>query len=285
MFHTSVVESDAFLDLPVSSQALYFHLGMHADDDGFINGPKQIARSVGCNLTDLQNLIESNFLLQFDDVVVIRHWRVANCLKNDRIKMPRYPEISKKIFLRADKIYTVTRPSKIKSLWTERKNLLATRSLAVKDGEYLESSGNPDSDFLDDHGIPRREEKKGKEKKRIEKKREEPSVEEGGVPADAGGDGDLDSELKFMGGKLGKGVVLLSDAQIEDLLDKLGLDGFDHYVEKLAAFILKNDAKVKNHYATILRWWQEDRGVTYENQSFEEKSLRGVQQSVLPGTV
>ena len=76
-----------------------------------------------------------------------------------------------------------------------------------------------------------------------------------------------------MGGKLGKGVVLLSDEQIEDLLDKLGLDGFDHYVEKLAAFILKNDAKVKNHYATILRWWQEDRGVFNANKSFTEEPL------------
>ena len=59
-------------------------------------------------------------------------------------------------------------------------------------------------------------------------------------------------------GKLGKGVVLLSNEQIEDLLDKMGLDAFDHYTEKLSSFIQDKGAHVKNHYETILRWWRED---------------------------
>ena len=64
--------------------------------------------------------------------------------------------------------------------------------------------------------------------------------------------------VNFVGGDLGKGVVLLSEEQIESLLDKMGLDAFDHYMDKLSSFIIKNDAKVKNHYETILKWWQED---------------------------
>ena len=64
--------------------------------------------------------------------------------------------------------------------------------------------------------------------------------------------------VSFVGGELGKGVVLLSEAQIGDLLDTMGIDAFDYYVDKLANFIIKNDAKVKNHYETILKWWQED---------------------------
>ena len=67
-------------------------------------------------------------------------------------------------------------------------------------------------------------------------------------------------KLKLLNGKLGKGVVLLSEAQIESLLEQLDIDAFDYYVEKLADFIIKNDAKVKNHYETILRWWREDSG-------------------------
>lgn len=67
-----------------------------------------------------------------------------------------------------------------------------------------------------------------------------------------------DKIVNVLGGKLGKGVVFLSDAQIDDLLDKLGIDAFDYYVDKLSAFIIKNDAKVKNHYETILKWWMED---------------------------
>lgn len=67
-------------------------------------------------------------------------------------------------------------------------------------------------------------------------------------------------KLKLLNGKLGKGVVLLSEAQIDSLLEQLDIDAFDYYVEKLADFIIKNDAKVKNHYETILRWWREDSG-------------------------
>lgn len=61
-----------------------------------------------------------------------------------------------------------------------------------------------------------------------------------------------------MGGTLGKGVVFLSDEQVSDLLDKMGLETFDHYVDKLSCFILDKNAKVKNHYETILKWWSQD---------------------------
>lgn len=65
-------------------------------------------------------------------------------------------------------------------------------------------------------------------------------------------------ELKYFQGELGKGVVLLSDEQVERLLESLGLDAFDHYVSKLANFIIKNGATVKSHYDTILKWWRAD---------------------------
>ena len=65
-------------------------------------------------------------------------------------------------------------------------------------------------------------------------------------------------EFKFLCGELGKGVVLLTDEQIELLLDQMDVDAFDYYVDKLSSFIIKNDAKVKNHFGTILKWWHED---------------------------
>lgn len=67
-----------------------------------------------------------------------------------------------------------------------------------------------------------------------------------------------ESTVNVIGGKLGKNVVFLSQAQMEDMLDRMGLEAFDYYVDKLSSFILKNDAHVKNHYETMLRWWQED---------------------------
>lgn len=67
-----------------------------------------------------------------------------------------------------------------------------------------------------------------------------------------------DRQLKIMQGELGKGVVALTDSQIETLLDKMGLEMFDFYVDKLSSFIIQKGAKVKSHYATILKWWMED---------------------------
>ena len=64
--------------------------------------------------------------------------------------------------------------------------------------------------------------------------------------------------VTVLGGELGKNVVFLSDAQIADLLDLMGVDTFDYYVDKLSRFILQNNARVKNHYDTILKWWKED---------------------------
>ena len=70
-----------------------------------------------------------------------------------------------------------------------------------------------------------------------------------------------DRIVKVLGGDLGKNVVFLSEAQIADLLEKMDIETFDHYVDKLSCFIIKNDAKVKNHYETILKWWQQDAAV------------------------
>lgn len=70
-----------------------------------------------------------------------------------------------------------------------------------------------------------------------------------------------DRYVKVLGGDLGKNVVFLSNNQIGDLLDRMGIETFDHYVDKLSCYIIKHDAKVKNHYETILNWWQEDAAI------------------------
>lgn len=67
-----------------------------------------------------------------------------------------------------------------------------------------------------------------------------------------------DKKLKYLNGEIGKGVVILSEFQVDVLLDKLGIEMFDHYVTKLADWIIKNGATIKSHYSTILKWWTED---------------------------
>ena len=67
-----------------------------------------------------------------------------------------------------------------------------------------------------------------------------------------------ESIVSVVGGELGKDAVFLSDAQFNDLLDRMGLDTFNHYVDKLSNYIIKHDARIRNHYETILKWWRED---------------------------
>ena len=77
---------------------------------------------------------------------------------------------------------------------------------------------------------------------------------------DGGGDG-IDKQVKVLNGELGKGVVFISQEQMDDLLDRMDIDTFDYYVDKLSYFIIKNGAHVRNHYETILKWWREDSGI------------------------
>ena len=87
MFSLYVIDSDAFLDMPLSTQALYFHLWMRADDDGFINNPKKIQRMVRATDDDMKLLIAKQFLIPFETgVLVIRHWKIHNAIRKDMYK-------------------------------------------------------------------------------------------------------------------------------------------------------------------------------------------------------
>jgi len=91
MFAKTIIDSDAFLDMPQSTQLLYFHLSMRADDDGFINKPKSIMREVGCKDDDLKILAVKKFIIPFDSgVVVIKHWKIHNYIAKDRYNQTKY---------------------------------------------------------------------------------------------------------------------------------------------------------------------------------------------------
>ena len=93
MFAKTIIDSDAFIEMPLSAQALYFHLAMRADDDGFINNHKNIQRMLGASGEDLELLIANNFIITFESgIIVIRHWKVHNYIQSDRYKPTRYVE-------------------------------------------------------------------------------------------------------------------------------------------------------------------------------------------------
>jgi hypothetical protein len=107
MFALKIIDSDAFLDMPDSTQNLYFHLSMRADDDGFISNPKKIMRMIGASDDDMKILLSKRFLLAFDTgIVVIKHWRLHNYIAKDRYHETIYKEEKEKLFVKANGAYT-----------------------------------------------------------------------------------------------------------------------------------------------------------------------------------
>lgn len=107
MFCLSIVDSDAFLDMPLSTQALYFHLSMRADDDGFVNNPKRLQRLIGAGDDDLKLLIAKRFILTFDSgIIVIKHWKMNNYIQKDRYIPTIYQEEFKQLITKENKSYT-----------------------------------------------------------------------------------------------------------------------------------------------------------------------------------
>ena len=234
MFAKTIIDSDAFLDMPLSAQALYFHLSMRADDDGFVNNPKKIQRMVGASDDDGKLLAMKRFILNFESgVIVIKHWKIHNYIRNDRYKETVYQAEKSMLVEKENKAYTFGIPDGIPNGYQ-----METQVSIGKDrselGLYSGSSsiGNPTTTAATQNV--------------------ENSVEN--LPEE-------NEELLKIGGKLGKGVVFLTESQIGDLLEKMTLDEYEEYVERLANWIIKKDAKIGNHYKTILKWWREDKQI------------------------
>lgn len=107
MFAKSIVLSDAFLDMPMSARCLYFTMGMLADDDGFVSAPKSIMRQCGASQDDMAILIQKRYVLAFESgVIVIKHWRINNYLRQDRYSETTYLEEKATLTIDAKGAYT-----------------------------------------------------------------------------------------------------------------------------------------------------------------------------------
>lgn len=108
MFAKTIIDSDAFIDMPSSTQALYFHLAMRADDEGFVNNPKKIQRIIGASEDDLKMLIAKTFLIPFESgVVVITHWKIHNYIRKDRLKKTVYFKEREMLGIKENGAYTI----------------------------------------------------------------------------------------------------------------------------------------------------------------------------------
>lgn len=108
MFSKTIIDSDTFLEMPLSTQALYFHLSMRADDDGFLNNARKVQRIIGASEDDLKLLILKRFIIAFDDgIIVIKHWRMNNYLRKDRYTPTIYQEEFAMLEIKDNGAYTL----------------------------------------------------------------------------------------------------------------------------------------------------------------------------------
>ena len=110
MFAKSVVESDPFMDMPAEAQALYFHLNMAADDDGFCDNPRSVMRQCGASNDTMKLLIAKNFVLTFEKndgfVVVVKHWRLNNYIRKDTYHETKYKEFMRELYFAENQSYS-----------------------------------------------------------------------------------------------------------------------------------------------------------------------------------
>lgn len=116
MFAKTIIDSDAFLDMPISARLLYYDLGMRADDDGFVNNPKKIIRFVGASEDDLKLLALKKFIIPFESgVVVIKHWKIHNYIRKDTYSETKYKTEKSTLFLDENNAYTSEKPIPLQS--------------------------------------------------------------------------------------------------------------------------------------------------------------------------
>jgi hypothetical protein len=108
MFAKTIIDSDAFTEMPLSTQALYFHLSMRADDDGFLNCAQKIMRMIGAAKNDYDILLAKRFVIQLQDgICVIKHWRIHNYIQSDRYKPTVYQDEKASLSIKPNGAYTI----------------------------------------------------------------------------------------------------------------------------------------------------------------------------------
>ena len=164
MFTKKITESDAFLEMPLSTQCLYFHLNMYADDDGFVNSPKKVMRIIGAKEDDIKLLITKHFILVFESgVIVIKHWRMHNTLQNDRYHPTDYQEEFKQLSLKDNKSYSM------ETEWKQIGNSLETEHNLTKHNITKHRYGEYNNVLLSDEELEKAKEEIPEYEKYIER--------------------------------------------------------------------------------------------------------------------
>lgn len=248
MFAKTIIDSDTFLDMPLSTQALYFHLSMRADDDGFINNPRKIQRSIGATDDDLKLLIAKQFTIPFESgVVVIKHWRLHNYIQKDRYKPTIYQDEKAQLNVENNGVYeNISTP--VSKLDTG----------CIQDVYSLDTQ-------------VRREKELGKES--IGKESGESTPSSTPVPPPK------KSPSKAERRKFGEYKhVLLTDEQVKKLNEDFGSNTVALYIRKVDEYCQQTGKTYKDYNLTIRNWIGKD-GNFYGNSSNRDIGAADIEHS------
>ena len=250
MFSKIVIDSDTFLDMPLSAQALYFHLSMRADDDGFVSSPKRIQTYVGASTDDLKILLAKHFLIPFESgVVVIKHWKVHNYIQKDRYKETYY-QAEKALLEETPKTKEYTRKLNVDTSCIQTVSNLDTS--CIQTGYKLDTQvRDRDRDSI--------EIEIGEDKESAKADSNEP---DGSTPPSL-----FDKEEEIREKKRTKtqtvrhkygeyNNVLLTDEELSKLQDKI--PNWQDFIERLSCYVASTGKRYKSHYATLLNWYRRE---------------------------
>lgn len=218
MFKLSVVSSDAFTAMTLSAQALYFHLNLRADDDGFIDSPLRIMREIGANQGDMEQLLKKRYLIYYESgVIVVKHWRLHNTLRKDRYKPTLYQEEFAQLEEKESGVYTE----------------VGHRNLTEIDNGN--QNGNQMAHRIDKSSI---------DKNRIDKSNES---------SDAAPTSKIKTNAKLTKSKYGEfGHVKLTTTEIDKL--KSEYPNYLDLIKHLDEYCEMHGKTYKNYYLTIKKW-------------------------------
>jgi len=256
MFAKTIVDSDMFIDMPMSARLLYYDLAMRADDDGFVNSPKKIMRFVGASMDDMNVLIAKQFIIPFESgVVVIKHWKIHNYIQKDRYKTTSYQAEKESLTLKNGTYYTDDLPD-VSNLDTE----------CIQDVYSLDTQ-----DRLGKVRLGKDRLELGKDRVR-DRDRDRQELESAHAPENlpleiAENKNNKNNENDFNNSDNKKptrhkyGIyknVLLTDEDMEKLKSEFP-DDWQNRIERLSEYIASSGKTYKNHLATIRVWAKKDK--------------------------
>ena len=254
MFAKTIVDSDMFIDMPMSARLLYYDLAMRADDDGFVNSPKKIMRFVGASMDDMNVLIAKQFIIPFESgVVVIKHWKIHNYIQKDRYKATSYQAEKESLTLKNGTYYTDDLPD-VSNLDTE----------CIQDVYSLDTQDRLGKDRL---GKVRLELGKDRDRDRERQELESAHAPENLPLEIAENKNNKNNENDFNNSDNKKPTrhkygtyknVFLTDEDMEKLKSEFP-DDWQNRIERLSEYIASSGKTYKNHLATIRVWAKKDK--------------------------